>query len=158
MSKSRFICPTVQSRAYGLEWLGVICTTEIPSRIFIIFFQKWIPTNTAQRVHTIFHNSLFLLFGCVVRSLLHLLHLTVVKILVQLTLLISKTGFGVWVLDWSVRHILFCTWITGLFHYHFINNGSCRAIGHLCLSKWPFFSNVKTHQHREIMDPFGICI
>ena len=38
--KNRFICPTVQSRAYGLEWLGVTCTTEIPSRIFIFFFRN----------------------------------------------------------------------------------------------------------------------
>jgi len=85
------------------------------------------------------------------------LHLTVVKILVQLTLLISKTGFGVWVLDWSVRHILFCTWITGLFHYHYINNGSCHAIwayqngsNHMW---WPFLSNVNTLQQREIILP-----
>ena len=62
--KNRFICPTVQSRAYGLEWLGVICTTEIPSRIFIIFFQKWIPTNTAQRVHTILFFSFLAEIAC----------------------------------------------------------------------------------------------
>ena len=103
-----------------------------PIKDFYYFFSEMKPTNTAQRVPKIFHNSLFLFFGWD-RSLLQLFTSNGREILVQLTLLISKTGFGVWVLDWSVRHILFCTWITGLFHYHFINNGSCLAIGHLCL-------------------------
>ena len=126
MSKSRFICPTVQSRAYGLEWLGVICTTETYQGFLYFFLRK----EALLTPLTSTHNFSQISFS--------LLHLTVVKILVQLTLLISKTGFRVWVLDWSVRHIFFfCTWIIGLFHYHFINNGSCHAIiGHLGLSKW----------------------
>ena len=94
-SKSRFICPTVQSKAYGLEWLGVICTTETYQGFLLFFLRK----EALLTPLTSTHNFSQISFS--------LLHLTVVKILVQLTLLISKTGFRVWVLDWSVRHIFF---------------------------------------------------
>ena len=148
MSKSRFICPTVQSRAYGLEWLGVICTTETYQGFLLFFLRK----EALLTPLTSTHNFSQISFS--------LLHLTVVKILVQLTLLISKTGFRVWVLDWSVRHIFFffaheslvyfiitlsttglATPSLGIWAYQ---NGSNHML-------WPFFSNVKTFQQRKII-------
>lgn len=153
---------------YGLEWLGVICTTEPIKDFFFFFFSRKETLLTLLNEYTKIFTNLFLLFLAEIPygkdHYQTFLHLTVVKILVQLTLLISKTRFWVWVLDWSVRHILFffkmclththtmcvgvcaracvrhisfCARIIGLFHYHFINNGSCHVIiVHLGLSKW----------------------
>ena len=110
-----------------------------PSRIFtIFFFRKETLLTLLNGYKKTFTNLFFSFLAEIPYGKDHyqtFLHLTVLKILVQLTLLISKTWFWVWVLDWSVRHILFWTWIIGLFHYHLINNGSCHAIiGHLGLS------------------------
>lgn len=83
-----------------------------PSRIFFFFFFSRKETLlTLLNEYTKIFTNLFLLFLAEIPygkdHYQTFLHLTVVKILVQLTLLISKTRFWVWVLDWSVRHILF---------------------------------------------------
>ena len=168
-SKSRFICPTVQSRAYGLEWLGVICTTWTHQGFLLFFFRKETLLTLLNGYKKTFTNLFFSFLAEIPYGKDHyqtFLHLTVLKILVQLTLLISKTWFWVWVLDWSVRHILFWTWIIGLFHYHLINNGSCHAIiGHLGLSKWvqsnvvTLFFKCKKHLQRKILllNPHKAC-